>query len=72
VLAELVAQGDVAVRRQGLAYPPQVAHRVYPEVQDVAGQDAASGRVGGHLFDITGDQGQAAVGDGVRCSAGRF
>ncbi len=57
MLAELVAQGDVAVRRQGLAYPPQVAHRVYPEIQDVAGQHAASGRVGGHLLDIAGDQG---------------
>jgi hypothetical protein len=64
VLAELVAQGDAAVRRQDLAYPPQVARRVCPEVQDVAGQDEAGGRLGGHLLDIAGDQGQAAVGDG--------
>lgn len=71
VLAELVAQGDVAVRGQDLVYAPQLADRVCPEVQDMAGQEQVGWRVADRLVDTAGDQGQAAFSYGGCVAAPR-
>jgi hypothetical protein len=72
VLAQLVAERYAAGRRQHLAYAPQFTHGVRPEVQDVAGQDEAGGRIPGRLAGIAGHQGQAALGEGARVAAPRW
>jgi hypothetical protein len=71
VLAELLADCGVSVRRENVADPPQFIHRVRPEVQDMAGQEQVGGREAGRLLRIAGYQGEAAVIDGTRVAASR-
>ena len=71
MLAELVAECDVAVLREDLAHARQFTHRVRPEVQDMTGQDQADRRVSHRPPEVTGYQGQAAVIDGECIAASR-
>lgn len=64
VLAELVAEGEHARGCQGFANLSEFAHRVSPEVQDMAGDNQVGWREGPSRSEVTRDQLQPSRCDG--------